>query len=422
MAWDDAQHAVYGSYVLDYFLSGFKDMRWHTDIGGLYNYGTIFDLPSAALHRSLGNNLFLLRSFLMALTGVLAIPAVAGIGRMIGGNRLAFFSAASLLLMPQFVGQSFINCKDIPLATAVSWSVLAILWAVRKPGFMSFLVCGLLFGITLSVRIGGIMVFVFAGAVAGFLLFRSLINRTVAPDCLWALKKRLPLYGLMAVAIAWGLMVSLWPFAHQSPFLNPLEAFTQSTAFPISYPVLYFGKVIGSDSLPWHYLPAMLALTMPLLLLALSATGLLALAWQFLHDWRKPSSEYVFLILFWLLFPIFYVVVRHPNIYDGIRHFLFLLPALAVLAGIAAAKISLLVDRKWQDVGTILMVVSLACTSPALFSMHPYQYAFYNILAGEKQTLHERFETDYWLTSYREAAGILNRQQAGSPSRAFLNK
>ena len=58
MAWDDAQHAVYGSYVLDYFLSGFRDMRWQTDIGGLYYYGTIFDMPSAALHRWFGVDLF----------------------------------------------------------------------------------------------------------------------------------------------------------------------------------------------------------------------------------------------------------------------------------------------------------------------------------------------------------------------------
>ena len=99
LAWDDAQHAVYGSFVLDYLLSGFKDMRWKTDIGALYLYGTIFDLPSAALHRLFGDDLLRWRSFLISLTGILAIPAVAKIGRFFGGERAAVFAALSLLLM-----------------------------------------------------------------------------------------------------------------------------------------------------------------------------------------------------------------------------------------------------------------------------------------------------------------------------------
>ena len=85
MAWDEAQHAIYGSYVWDYFRSGFQDMRWRTDIGGLYTYGTLFDLPSAIFHRTFSNDLFEWRSFFMATAGAFTLPAVAKIGRRLGG-------------------------------------------------------------------------------------------------------------------------------------------------------------------------------------------------------------------------------------------------------------------------------------------------------------------------------------------------
>ena len=411
MAWDDAQHAVYGSYVLDYFLSGFRDMRWQTDIGGLYYYGTIFDMPSAALHRWFGVDLFQWRALLMAFTGILAIPAVAGIGRFVGGNRTAAFSVAALLLMPQFVGQSFINCKDIPLASAVAWSVLAILRITSDVGWRSFLFCGLMFGITLSVRIGGILVLVYAFALVGFLVLRSLVNKKLPGDLKWCLGKNLHWIALGALLVTWILTVSLWPYAHQNPFLNLLKSFQQSAAFPQPYPVLYVGQVFESTELPWHYLPLMLILTMPLPIVLLAGSGLFVSIWRFLRGWQEEHAERLFLVLFWIAFPIAYVIVKQPNIYDGVRHFLFVLPALAVMAGVGAGALSDAINRFLRPLGVAAPCLLLACAAPALFKMHPYQYAFYNALAGDKETLHERFETDYWITSYREAATILNRQQ-----------
>jgi hypothetical protein len=37
-----------------------------------------------------------------------------------------------------------------------------------------------------------------------------------------------------------------------------------------------------------------------------------------------------------------------------------------------------------------------------LISHHPYQYTYYNALVGGTQGAFRRFETDYWLTCYKE--------------------
>ena len=36
--------------------------------------------------------------------------------------------------------------------------------------------------------------------------------------------------------------------------------------------------------------------------------------------------------------------------------------------------------------------------------LHPYEYVYFNQLIGGTRGAEERFETDYWATSYREAA------------------
>jgi len=43
-----------------------------------------------------------------------------------------------------------------------------------------------------------------------------------------------------------------------------------------------------------------------------------------------------------------------------------------------------------------------------MITLHPYQYVYYNRLAGGLQGAFRRYEMDYWATSYREAIEFLN--------------
>jgi hypothetical protein len=46
--------------------------------------------------------------------------------------------------------------------------------------------------------------------------------------------------------------------------------------------------------------------------------------------------------------------------------------------------------------------------------LHPYESIFYNVLAGPSDAVYKRYETDYWFSSYREAATWINARQAAS--------
>lgn len=418
IGWDSEVHSLYGESVLDYFLRGMTHPE-ETQMEYLHLYGLLFDLPSAALHRLLGLDRQTLRGLLSGLLAVATLPALAKIARRIGGEPLAVFSTVCLVLTPQFFGQAFINSKDIPLACTVSWAVLAIcrLLDDDRGSWRSFLLLGLAFGAVLSTRVGGVFVFVFLATALGWRLLP-----VIAAGAWSRLKPARPgtlaVKAFVALALAWTLMVSAWPYAHKNPFLNPIEAYRVAAAFPNVYTVLFNGRLIDGNALPFTYLPTYLVLNFsPVLLVLLLAGAGLAVA-TCARGWRQRETTPLFLVLFWIGFPVAYVMVMRPNIYDGARHFVFLLPACAIIAGLALARGWAALSRHGENgtmvagaVGGVLLIFAAL----PLVLWHPYQYAYLNFLAGPRAEVHRRFETDYWLTSYKAAAEWLNEQQELSP-------
>jgi len=221
-----------------------------------------------------------------------------------------------------------------------------------------------------------------------------------------------------AVVTGWILMILPWPNAWHSPLRFPITAARYAMRFDAVYPVLFRGHHYPSNQLPWNYLAGYLLLTLPLPILALGIWGHLVL-------WRRavrsiPAAMAVLGILFLLWLPLLSFMVTRPNIYDGMRHFLFMLPPLAVVAGAAAADWIQRLRKfpKWLVAsGAAILLMSAA---PAMVRLHPYENVYYNCLAGPRETLHERYETDYWLSSYREAAGWINDTQSHSSRPLFV--
>jgi hypothetical protein len=55
-----------------------------------------------------------------------------------------------------------------------------------------------------------------------------------------------------------------------------------------------------------------------------------------------------------------------------------------------------------------LMLLLLVPGLAASWKLHPYEYTYYNSLVGGTGHAAARFETDYWLTCYKDAIAKLN--------------
>jgi hypothetical protein len=93
--------------------------------------------------------------------------------------------------------------------------------------------------------------------------------------------------------------------------------------------------------------------------------------------------------------------------YNGIRHFVFVLPPFAVLGGLAAAWIAQRLRRHGSlalAAGGLALVVGFVSPIIDMVRLHPYQYTDYNHLAGGVSGARQNFMLDYWGLSLTQAS------------------
>jgi hypothetical protein len=218
-------------------------------------------------------------------------------------------------------------------------------------------------------------------------------------------------------------MVSVWPWAHENVILNPLRASVAMMKFPDVFPVLFEGRVVQSNQVPWYYLGKYVLITTPTFHLVLSVLGLIASVTYQIKNFRSHESQVCFLTQLWFLVPMIYFALVRPNIYDGLRHFLFILPAWALFAGLGAAHV-LQGASAWKRRRGVVILLFVMFLLPAkdLARLHPYQATYFNALVGGLGKAWRHHETDYWVSSYKEAMEWVNQraEKAGIRETAVL--
>jgi hypothetical protein len=361
--------------------------------------------------RATGAEAFALRHLLQGLVWVAMVAPVVRLGRRLAGPRGAWFAGLALLGQPVLLGHAFNNPKDAPLACAAAWLLLASSWAgdARRLGWRHALGVGAALGFVLAVRPGAWFLVALPGLA---LLARWARARPRGWRALEAELVTAAWCAAVAVALAWLCMLALWPHAHASPLVHPIRASLFARRFDEVYPVLFAGVVYPSDALPRGYLATFLLLTVPLPIGLLGACGHAALGGRALRRRRAPAA--LAGLLFTLWFPVAFFVAARPTVYDGMRHFLFVLPPLAVLAGVGAAWAARALAPRLGRLAPLPPALLLLGALPAMVQLHPYESSYFNLLAGDPATLHERYELDYWVSCHREAALWLDARQRES--------
>jgi hypothetical protein len=104
--------------------------------------------------------------------------------------------------------------------------------------------------------------------------------------------------------------------------------------------------------------------------------------------------------------PVLVTVATRPAMYNGIRHFIFVLPPFAALAGLAGARIFSSLWRHGRVAVAALLVLMAGIAAPLLdmAELHPYEYTDYNHLAGGVPRARQNYMLDYWGLSLTQAS------------------
>ena len=263
----------------------------------------------------------------------------------------------------------------------------------------SILLAAFFLGIATSIRVLGPL----AGLLIGMYAL-SQLKKIAVP----ALIKLLAVYTTLAILIAF----VTWPYLWTNPLQKFFEAFGFMSDNPTQLQVLFNGQLYHADELPRRYLPTLLSLTLTEPTWFLFAFGLLiSFQKQIKKDSRNLSllTSYSLLLL-WFIIPFAYVILRKPPMYDGYRHFLFMLPPIFIFAGFVFEKLFEVLKTRW--VTATLAFILLAPAIYNLIQLHPYQYSYYNSFIGGTSGAFRNYETEYWLTCYKEAIEKFNAPSA----------
>jgi hypothetical protein len=379
------------------------------------------------------------------------------------GEWAAFGAAALFSTQPLLIGHAFINPKDMPFLVFFTGALLFGFEMVDgifnktksvKRKMLGVVVAAFFLGIATSIRV--------LAPLAGILVtIYFFVGRTGSPPdtieqntiplhkkTLWVL-----LYAFIIILF----MLASWPYLWESPLKNFFQVFLFMSENPTGLQVLFNGEVYRAFELPRRYLPTLLGITLTEPVWLLFSIGLFIRA---LNDWKLPRGLQNLQILrrsretsdsepnrtlstdYWLtltafIIPFLYVILRQPPMYDGFRHFLFILPPVFVSAGFVFQIIINIVlkpsynkekeNSRHSLIREILVkalppLLILALLTPNLLSianLHPFEYTYYNSFVGGTGGAFRTYETDYWLTCYKQAVEQVN---ALGPANLFVHR
>ncbi len=419
---DEVTQRVYGDKLLKHAKSGGENQNY-LEWKNLKYYGGLFDYVAAALNPADNPNppdpqikdreeeafkqtirkrgdVYDFRHWLNSLTGVLLILFSGLLAVTITNSwRLGLLTMLFMVLSPRIFGHSMNNPKDIPFAAAYTFALMYIIQFVQqlpRPGVKAIVFAVIGIAATINIRVGGLLLIGYLGLFTGIAFLAKTELRTQLKN--FKLLSRLAiLIGVMSLLSFFGGMI-FWPYAKMAPFSNPFEALSEMSNFSTGIQMLYGGGHYWSDELPWYYIPSWIAITAPIFyLLGLVVAPVL------LFLFRKDKTIFgVGLVAFAGIFPLAYAVLNGSSLYDGLRHFIFIYPCLAILAAWAWNKGFDLAKHIGLKAGLwIALLLLMALPLRWMVKNHPYQYVYFNEIFGGVDAAFGKYETDYWMNSMK---------------------
>ena len=457
---DEHFHYEQATYVYNYYTSGGKDTTaiTVTDKYNLPYSGQSVDNLAYFIGKAFGcEDDYTVRHIVCCCFGWLGILFAALAAYLIGGWRAAVFTFLLLFLSPRFLGHSFNNLKDLPFASTVMvgvFGMLAFFKQFPKVKWYTYLILIAGIGLSVSIRVGGLILAGYFGIFGLVYLVKILVERNLANRKQQAVpakqsgkkpaktgtkkQKFSPSFGKIFIRMLWigavvclaGILLGilLWPYALKSPVKNIMESLQAMSNFEALLRQLFEGVFIYSDGLPWYYLPKLILLTTPI------AVFIGAILYFFFGMFKKENWFYAGCLWFAFLFPLVWIIYTDANVYCGWRHVLFCYPPLTALAGLGFSglvgwAVRILKAEKPEPaaeadaeaapapegakprlirigvnvLGTALVLGLLANPIRHIVVNHPYEYVFFNKAFGGMANAYGNYELDYYYHTTRAA-------------------
>jgi hypothetical protein len=426
----------YGPKALAWYTSGFVDRSHFEAVEfSLWYYGPWFQMLTAYIQSFDFADPIAVRHAMTFLVGLAGVAALLPLGRLAAGRWAGLAAIALCLMTGYFYGSLFFTPIDVPFVAAMTWATLAIVVMTRQvlPSWRATIAAGLFSGLAIATRTGGIITHAY---LLGALLFCAaevfVREGRLAPRYLVELSAR---YGA-AIGIAWLTAVALWPWLQiGNPFAQFKISLVHFATIPASFEFTHWGEQISTSALPPSYIAAQLLVRLPeafLGLLAVACIHAIAATARLARDAVAKSrierdvglrvavltlarARAILTVCAAVFLPLGFLILQRATMYDGIRHVLFVIPMLAVLAGLGWRALLPLLNRA-PLAAAVVAGAYVGGVVATLAALHPLEYIAMNALAGGTRGAYDKFELDYWSAAATEALRRLERRLDYDPS------
>ena len=359
----------------------------------LQNHGIWLDRMAYRLSMKLEADVFVVRHLMASFFGW-GILVVLGfwLTRLLTW-RAAFFGTLFLCLSPRFVGEATCNLCDIPFAFAYLFACYQLFRLGNDfPRLKIHRLVLLALGIALACSLhfgGGVLIPYLLLFPLLYYLLQNPVRKIFTKEYL---KNLLFLFGvaLGIGLIAGGIACMAYPgssFWHIS-FSDSLRQMTENRDL---FCQLFEKDLIWSNNVPRHYLTKYLFITTPFVILL--AFSLFFIVFRTVI---KKAKFYHLLFVFSIFFyPLFYIVRNPICVQEGISQFIFLYPALVLLATIGYEALLQKIDDRYTNfvlVGAVLFLAIMPLRHLALNTS--FASIYFNEISGGIHNAYGRYELD----------------------------
>jgi len=420
---DEHVQKEYGEKVMAWFDTNGEDDS-ALNYRNLYYYGGMFDYYTARIHSWFPSwDVYDLRHVLNSLVGFILMLFTGLLARQVSGSwRAGFFGLLFIILAPRIFGHAMNNPKDIPFAAAYVFSLLYMLRFIEqlpRPSKKTIILLIVGVAAAINVRVGGILLIAYFGL---FTILSFLLKNDLRPLLKNAkVVSKTFLTGLIVVVASYFAGLIYWPYAREAPFSHPFEALSELSNFSTSIRMLFNGEHLWSDQLPWSYIPHWIMISAPIFLLL----GLILFLIFYFFNVNFNRRLLLGFLAFTAIFPVSYAIYKSSQLYDGMRHFLFVMPVIITLSAWGWHRLISFKPGIPSLVSSVVLAIFLAIPAFWMVKNHPYQGLYFNELSGGLKNAYGKYETDYWMVSVKNMTEWLlenePRIKAGEEVTVFTN-
>ena len=407
-SYDEPFHAADGIRRLRYLISfgEYQNYQYATN----QFYPGLYDTLSSSItyiiskfYPNFHNNFFFnIKHFINFIFATISIYGLYSFIKLFTKNELlALLSSLLTILNPFFFGHMGMNPKDIIIFFSLIWFLYFFYKYISKERDLKNLIFFSIFiGFGCGIRIsflGIILPIILFGIVSYIKTFKYSIRKFFK-------KKILDI--IVSLVIILFLILFTWPHLHQGNFNLFLETIRNSIFWQAGPKLgLINGIFYETSNTPKTYFLSFLLFKMPIYqsLLFFISVILIILKKDILKKYVNKFSKFIFLNLFIIFFTVLLTIVLNVKIYDGIRLFLFLIPFFCTICAISIIYFFLEFKKNYLNLITLVVFTLLTILSLNRFiALTPYQYSYLNYNFLNLDIASNKFENDYWNTSWKE--------------------